>query len=239
MLILFFIAFAEASLVCNSVAIPPFLWEDIYPTIYAFNGFFQADGDIKILDPLNNVLLDINLNGSVWHQYFDGSNNLVGDLFLAGLAPVLVLSSRQTLNPLFLQQRVCQIFYPPSPENIIDSYSELLPLGASDDYMTSYYTSLSNTTFGQTFSNEYFAFDSIKSSAFSFTNTYATGTGVSGHYVAQAVNFRYVPISEAQATALGWSGSVANFSSRKGFSAGRGVIPVEVFTPSQQTLYGL
>lgn len=220
--------------VCNPRSISPARWAVRFPTNTAFNGFFRADGAIRILDPLGNTLFSANLDGSVWHQYFDSNGNLVGDLFLAGLAPpgILVLASRQTSNPMLSNERVCQIFVAPSPPNLVASYSELLPLG--EGYMTSYYVSKDPATAGQVFSNEFFSFDSNFTSAFSETNTFTQGPGVLGHYVAQSVNFRYVPITQAQATALGWNGNVANFVSVRGIHGGRGAVPIEVFTVEQR-----
>lgn len=221
-------------LVCSPTTISAAQWASKFPTNNAFTGFFRADGGIKILDPFGNVLFGANLDGSIWHQYFDSNNNLVGDLFLAGLAPpgILVLVSRQTSNPMFSRDRVCQIFVAPSPPNLIASYSELLPLGVG--YMTSFYQSKETATLGQVISNEFFSFDSNFTSAFSETNTFTPGPGVMGHYVAQSVNFRYTPITQAQATTLGWNGNVANFVSARGVPSGRGAIPIEVFTVEQR-----
>lgn len=88
--------------------------------------------------------------------------------------------------------------------------------------MTSYYISL-----GQVFSNEYFSFDALYSSAFSGTLTFATGLGTSLHYVQQRVNFAYTAISPTEAIRMGLN-RASNFTSTQGIVAGRGVIPLEI-----------
>jgi hypothetical protein len=174
------------------------------------------------------------------HQYFDNNGNMVGDLFLngafLGFPGVLILTSRQTIVPMLFQAKTCQNFFPPSPPNLIASYSELVVPGLAVGYMDSYYVSTSNVTLGQVFSNEYFNANPEASSPFSVTVSYATG---SSNYPAQEVQFSYTSITQDQATAMGWNGNVANFTSTKGFCAGRGAIPVEVFSASQRQQYGL
>jgi len=114
---------------CDNVAVSSALWQSKFPTNYAFNGFFKADGKITFFDPIGNVLFAVPLDNAIWHQYFANNGYLVGDLFLSG-APfgfpgVVLLTSRQVSNPMFSENKVCQNFFPPSPSNLIASYSEL------------------------------------------------------------------------------------------------------------------
>lgn len=235
--LLFGIAFSQ-SYVCTPTIINSTMWQQNYPSIYAFNGFYRGDGTLKILDAMDNTLFSLNINGSIYHQYFDANGVLYSDLFLPILVPgVLVLTSRATLNPILSANRVCQIFSLPSPPNLIVSYSELLPLGIG--YMTSWYTGAANVTLGQVFSNEYFDFDATFSSAFSKTLTYATGLGTAGHYVLMRVNYAYIPISQDQATSLGWNANALPYVSLKGIAGGRGAIPIEIIPLVQRLLYNL
>lgn len=226
--------------VCGTWTMSSALWAKFFPPIYAFLGFWRADGNIRIKDPLGNVLVTLNLNGSLWHQYQDANDNMVGDLFLNGASlgfpGVLILTSRQTIVPMLFKAKTCQNFFTPSPPNLIASYSELVAPDLAVGYMDSYYMSTNSSTLGQVFSNEYFNANPEASSPFSVTVTYATGTS---NYPAQEVQFSYTSITQTQATAMGWSGNVANFTSTRGFCAGRGAIPVEVFSSAQRQQYGL
>lgn len=230
-----------SDLVCDNVAVRQSLWQSKFPTNIAFNGFFRADGSIKFLAPTGDVLFAIPLDNSVWRQYFDSNGFLIGDLFLAGAAfgfpSVTVLSSRQVSNPMFSGEKVCQQFMAPSPSNLIASYSELVSHGIG--YMESKYFSLETATLRQVFSNEFFSFDSEMKTAFSETNNYVLGNGNANHYIASSVNFRYTPITQAEATALGWSGNAVNATPSRGFHAGRGAIPVTILSVEQRTRLGL
>lgn len=219
---------------CDNVTLSPLLWKARFPTNYAFNGFFRADGSIKILDPNGNTLFAVNLDGSVWHQYFANNGYQIGELYLNGLAPVLVLTSRQISNPMFLQGKICQNFLAPSPPNLIASYSELMPFGKG--YMTSVYYNRIDPNINTIFSNEFFSFDYDLKTAFSETNNFAMGNGNENHYVAQTVNFRYTPITEAQAIALGYTGNNLQFNSTRGIACGRAGIPIEIFPLAQRAL---
>ena len=219
--------------VCAPRTMSPALWASIFPTIYAFNGFWRADGNIRIKDSTGNVLLTVNLNGSLWRQYFDASGTLFGELYL-NLAGVLVLTSKQTVNPMFSTEKTCQIFLPPSPPNLIACYSELVAPDLAIGYMSSHYMSL--IPLGQVFSNEYFNANPLSPNPFSVTVNYATGLF---NFPQQEVQFSYTQITQSQASAMGWSTNVANFTSVRGFTAGRGAIPVEVFTPAQREQFGL
>lgn len=225
---------------CYNISIPEFLWPIQYPTVNAFTGFFRADGSLSALDPNGNVLFTLNISGSVYHQYYT-SGLLFGDLFLNGLPGVppgyLVLTSHQTINPVPLSSKLCQIFLPPTPANLINSYSEIIPLGVG--YMTSAYYSLIPGSLGQIFSNEFFSLDSTLTTGFSETNDISLGNGLANHYTNTTIHFRYTPITYAQAQALGYTGSnPTSFNSVYGFNAGKGVIPVEIFSAAQRAILG-
>jgi len=232
---------SPTDLKCDNVAISAALWQRQFPTNYAFNGFFQADGILRILDPTGNTVFSLPLSGCVWHQYFSNTGYLVGDLFLPGFfvgsPDPLVLTSRQTSNPMLGQDKVCQNFIFPSPPNLIASYSELVAHGVG--YMESKYFSLDPATYKQVFSNEFFNFDSAMQTAFSETNNNLLGVGHAAHYIYQAVNFRYTPINETQAIALGYNQNVAVFNSTRGVTAGRGAIPIEVIPAGHRKRFNL
>lgn len=228
-------------LVCENTVLSPQQWIKKFPTSYAFNGFWKADGAIEFRNSAAQVLFAIPLDNSLWHQYQDAAGHVVGDLFLSGAAfgfpGVLLLTSRQVSNPMFSGDAICQNFIAPSPTNLIASYSELVAHGIG--YMESKYFSLEAATFNHVFSNEVFNFDLAGLTAWSQTNSYALGNGTAANYIATAVNFRYTTLTEAQAIALGWSGDVASVPAQKGFHAGRGAIPIGILNAQQRTTLGL
>lgn len=238
LILLFAFISAITSQVCVPDTLTPSQWAVRFPTINSFTGFYKMSGNIQILDPFRNVLLQVNLNGSVWRQYYGPSGLLFGDLFLNGLVPgALVLTSRLTVNPIPTKlDRVCQNFFLPSPLNLILSYSELIPLGVG--YMTSYYIDKSLLTYGRIISNEIFDFDDIMNNAFSETNSVTRGIGPL-HYTSQSVNFLYQPITQQQAIAMGWTPNLLSFTSAKSFIVGRVAIPIEIFTPEQRQQFNL
>ncbi len=70
--VVFFAGFLSAQgsgnpndLVCDNAAIRPELWQRRFPTNYAFNGFFRADGDLEFRNSAKQVLLKINLDNSL------------------------------------------------------------------------------------------------------------------------------------------------------------------------------
>jgi hypothetical protein len=221
---------------CDNVAVSASLWQSKFPTNYAFNGFFKADGKMTFFDPTGTALFTVPLDNSIWHQYFANNGYLVGDLFLSG-APfgypgIVLLTSRQVSNPMFSENKVCQNFLPPSPANLIASYSELEAHGVG--FLESRYLSLDIATYKQIFSNEFFSFDNNLQTAFSETNNFVLGIGNNNHYIANTVSFRYTPISEAQANVLGYNANVASFNSTKGIISGKGSIPLEILTAEQR-----
>ena len=228
-------------LVCDNVVLSASQWERKFSTSYKFNGFFKADGDIKFFTSTGQLIFAIPLDGSLWHQYQDANSHQLGDLFLSGAAfgypGVLILSSRQVSNPMLSGERICQTFLEPSPSNLITSYSELVAHGVG--YMESKYFSLEAATYRQVFSNEIFSFDSEGKTAFSQTQTFVLGNGTANHYIAHAASFRYTPITETEAIALGWSGSVATVPLSRGFHVGRGAIPVGILNAEQRALLSL
>jgi hypothetical protein len=238
LIFLFAFILSVSSQVCVPAVLTPTQWAIRFPTINAFTGFYKANGNIQILDPFRNVLLQVNLNGSVWRQYYGTGGLLYGDLFLNGLVPgALVLTSRLTVNPIpFKNDRVCQNFFLPTPPNLILSYSELLSLTVG--YMTSYYVDNGLFSTKRAISNEIFDFDDAMNNAFSETNSIVRGIGPL-HFTNQVVTFLYEPITEAQAISLGWTPSLALFTSVKGIFSGRSSIPIEVFTPEQRQQFGL
>jgi hypothetical protein len=227
-------------LVCENTVLSSQQWTKKFPTSYAFNGFWKADGAIAFSNS-SQFLFAIPLDNSLWHQYNDAAGHVVGDLFLSGAAfgfpGALILSSRQVSNPMFSGYAICQNFIAPSPTNLIASYSELVAHGVG--YMESKYFSLEAATFNHVFSNEAFNFDLAGLTAWSQTYTYVLGNGTANNYIATAVNFRYSPLTEAQAIALGWSGDVASVPAQKGFHAGRGAIPIGILNAQQRTILDL
>lgn len=232
----------NGDLVCTNMAIQPSLWQQKYPTVVAFNGFFKATGSLAFKDSNDNDLLKVPIVGALWNQYYDASNILIGDLFLPGYllgAPTvpLALVSRQSSNPILSASSICQNFVTPSPANLIASYSELTPAGIG--YMSSKYFSLDPPTYARVFSNEMFNFDLSLVSAWSRTFTYVLGNSSDTNYLQEAVAFKYLPITQADAVAMGWTSNPATVNASRGFHAGRGVIPDSILTPAQKTLLGL
>lgn len=227
-------------LVCDNVVIQPSQWASKFATSYGFTGFFRADGSIRFHLPDYTVLFTINLNNSVWHQYFSPAGYMIGDLHLSaaafGMPGITVLTSRQVSNPMFAGSAICQKFLAPSPQELIDSYSELVAHGKG--YMESKYFSLDAATFKEVTHNEFFRFDpGSANTAFSMTNTFSVGPL---GFVSQSVNFRYTRITQEEATALGWSANPATVpASSRGLRLGRGACPVTLLSAEQRQQVGL
>lgn len=51
--------------ICIPNAYPPALWKANYPTIYAFNGYFRADGNLQVLDPNSNTILMVHYGNNI------------------------------------------------------------------------------------------------------------------------------------------------------------------------------
>lgn len=205
---------------CKNVTFSQHLWELFYPTVYHYQGFSRGDGFIALYDPTGaiipaqylpppfNVSNPYSLSGSVYHQYFNGAGQMVADLFLGGLAPpgILVWAIRQISNPVVHSGTVCQNFlYSALAPDLLTSYSEITPSPFGDDFMSSAYYSQDPATLGQVFSNEIFKIDQAGDTSFSQTNTYSLGNTIDSNYLKQSVYFRYTPITEAQAIALGYN----------------------------------
>lgn len=216
---LLLVSIASAVPVCNNVALPPLLWKALYPDVYHFQGFNRADGFITLYDstgaiipaaylpPPFNTANPYSLSGSVFHQYFNGAGQMVADLFLAGLAPpgVLIQATRQITNPEFLSGgKLCQNFIISAlaPE-LLTSFSQITPTG--DNFMSSVYYSSVPATLNRVFSNEVFNIDGLGVSAWSQTNSYTLGNTTTTNYLSQSVYFKYTPITETQAIALGYN----------------------------------
>jgi len=198
---------------CKNAIISPKLWEMFYPTVYQYLGFNRADGYLTIYDPTGAIvpaqylppftMNPMPLNGCIFHQYFNAAGQMVGDLFLAGLAPIPILVTRQINNPVLGKGTVCQNFlYSALAPDLLTAYSEITPSGVG--FMSSAYYSQNSDTLNQVFSNEIFSFDSNMVTSFSQTNTYTLGNDINTHYLSQTVYFRYTPITEAEAIAIGY-----------------------------------
>jgi len=228
--------------VCENYAMKPERWAAKYPTNVAFNGIFRADGKITFFAPNLDILFAIPLNGSIWHQYYDQAGIQFGDLYLNGAGfgfpGAFILSSRQATNPIIGSEVVCQKFIAPSPTNLQESYSELENFGIG--FMQSkYFLTNPATVAGRVFSWEAFNFDLAGQTATSQTTTNIPGVG-DAHYKATEVDFRYTPISQADATALGWNPvSAPTLPAGKGFHAGRGAIPAAILNAQQKAQLGL
>lgn len=216
---LLLLSVADATPVCKNITLPPLLWKALYPTIYHYQGFSRADGFITIYDPTGaiipaaflpppfNLANPYSLSGSVFHQYFNGAGRLVADLFLGGLAPpgVLIQATRQINNPIFLSGgKLCQNFIISAlaPE-LLTTYSEITP--SEKDFFSSAYFSSDPATLGRVFSNEVFSIDGVDNSSWSQTNKYSLGNTTATNYLTQSVYFKYTPISETEAIALGYN----------------------------------
>jgi len=205
--------------VCKNITLPPPLWSALYPDVYHYQGFSQGDGFITIYDPTGviipaaylpppfNLANPYSLSGSVYHQYFNGAGQMVADLFLGGLAPpgTLIQATRQITNPVFLSGgKLCQNFiYSPLAPELLTSYSVITPSGKN--FMSSAYYSQASATLDRVFSNEVFSIDSADNSSWSQTNSYTLGNTSATNYLSQSVYFKYTPITQAQAVALGYN----------------------------------
>lgn len=216
---LLLLSVTDAAQVCNNITLPPLLWKALYPDVYHFQGFNQADGFITLYDPTGaiipaaylpppfNLANPYSLAGSVFHQYFNGAGQMVADLFLGGLAPpgTLIQATRQITNPIFLSGgKLCQNFIISAlaPE-LLTAYSVITPSGKN--FMSSAYYSQNAATLDRVFSNEIFNIDGTDNSAWSQTNSYSLGNTTVTNYLSQSVYFKYTPISQTQAIALGYN----------------------------------
>ena len=207
MLILFTLLLLSVSSIqtCDNVVLNETSWQSLYPTLYHYQGFSRADGYLTLYAPNGAILLaPVNLIGSVFHQYFNSAGLMVADLFLGGLIPgVLIQATRQITNP-EPNGKLCQKFLISTlaPELLI-SFSEITPSGIN--YMSSAYYSSNPLTLDRVFSNEIFNVDGISNSSFSQTNSYILGFNSITNYMSQSVYFKYSPITEAEAIALGYN----------------------------------
>jgi hypothetical protein len=227
-------------LVCENSVISLRQWETKFPTNLKFNGNFKADGSITFYAPGDVALFSINLDGSLWRQYFDANGFMIGDLYLNGAAfgfpGVLVKSSSQVVNPMIGSLAACQKFMEPAPTNLITSYSVLESYGKG--YMASRYYSPDAATLNEIFSHEQFSFSSDFQTAISTTTTINLGNAPV-HFTSVIVKFRYTAITEAAAQAMGWGISNVNATVGKGFHAGRGAIPHTILSSAQRAQLGL
>lgn len=210
-------ALADNESTCRNVTLSSSLWERFYPTVWHYQGFSRADGYLTIYDPTGAIVPaqylpapftsnPVALNGCIFHQYFNSQGFMVGDLFLSGLAPIPVLVSRQINNPLFRSNKVCQNFlFSLLDPSLLTEYSEITPNLYADDFQSSVYISTDAATLGRVTKNELFKIDNDGVSSWSTTNSFALGNNGATNYLQRTVYFKYTPITEAQAVALGYN----------------------------------
>ena len=197
---------------CKNVTISPQLWQQFYPTVWHYQGFNRAQGYLTIYDPTGAIVpaqylpppLTANPSpiSGIFHQYLNGAGQNVGDLYLDGFAPIPILVTRQISNPVISRGTVCQNFiYSLVAPDLLTSYSEISPSPYNDDYMATIYVNQD----GRTFSDEDFKIDSVGNTSWSRTSTYALGSTLNTNYLSQTAYFKYNPITETQAIALGYN----------------------------------
>lgn len=210
-------ALANNDLECKNVTLSSTLWERFYPTVWHYQGFSRADGYLTIYDPTGAIIPaqflpppftsnPLALNACIFHQYFNSQGLLVADLFLAGLAPIPILVTRQINNPVFTTDTICQnfLFSLLDPSLLVD-YSEITPNPFANDFQSSAYYSKNPDTLGRVTKSEIFKFDNVDKTSWSQTNSYALGNSSATNYLQQMVYFKYTPITEVQAVALGYN----------------------------------
>lgn len=206
--------FGSSEFECRNVTLSERKWERLYPTVWHYQGFNRADGYLTIYDPTGDIVpaqylpppFTSNpqaLNAGIFHQYFNSQGYLIGDLFLSGLAPVPILVTRQINNPISRSDTVCQnfLFSLLDPSLLVD-YSEITLNPYADDFQSSAYYS---TVDGRVTKTEIFKIDNDSNTSWSQTNSFAVGSTGSTNYLQQSVYFKYTPITEAEAIALGYN----------------------------------
>lgn len=210
-------ALANNDFICRNVTLSATRWERLYPTIWHYQGFSRADGYITIYDPTGAIVPaqflpppftsnPAPLNGAIFHQYFNGQGFLVADLFLAGLAPIPILVTRQINNPISRTDTICQNFlFSLLDSSLLVDFSEITPNPYADDFQSSAYYSQKEATLGRVTKSEIFKIDNVGITSWSQTNSYAVGNSSATNYLQQMVYFKYTPITEIQAIALGYN----------------------------------
>ncbi len=208
---------ANNDLECRNVTLSATLWERFYPTVWHYQGFSRADGYLTIYDPTGAIVPaqflpppftsnPAMLTGAIFHQYFNGQGFMIGDLFLGGLAPIPILVTRQINNPVFRTDTICQNFlFSLLDPSLLSDYSEITPNPFASDFQSSAYYSKNPATLGRVTKSEIFKIDNIGNSSWSLTNSLVVGNSSATSYLQQTVYFKYTPITETQAIALGYN----------------------------------
>lgn len=202
---------------CRNVTLSERKWERLYPTVWHYQGFSRADGYLTIYDPTGAIVPaqylpppftsnPMMLSGAIFHQYFNSQGYLIADLFLAGLAPIPILVTRQINNPVSRTDTICQNFLVSllDPSLLVD-FSQITINPFADDFQSSAYYSLNEATLGRVTKSEIFKIDNVGNTSWSQTNSYAVGDTGATNYLQQTVYFKYTPITEAQAIAIGYN----------------------------------
>jgi len=202
---------------CRNVTLSAKLWERFYPTVWHYQGFNRADGYLTIYDPTGAIVPaqylpppftsnPVALNACIFHQYFNSQGFMVGDLFLSGLAPIPILVTRQINNPVFHTDTICQnfLFSLLDPSLLLD-YSEITPNPYASDFQSSAYYSKDEATLGRVTKSEIFKIDNADNTSWSQTNSFAIGNSSSTSHLERMIYFKYTPITQDQAIALGYN----------------------------------